>query len=152
MVRSRYIPVTSGGHGYWRGRGKHLGLDTISATIYIYISGHGPWTSSRITRYIYQTATGDEGNWPAWTRPDPPFLLFRNIVIFIKFFHGSGVTHIANVCSPGTDAINQVTNIGGGGAERTRGIIESLCKDEIFVGHRSKFGRGFVIDITLLKF
>lgn len=81
---------------------------------YIYISGHGPWTSSRITRYIYQTATGDEGNWPAWTRPDPPFLLFRNIVIFIKFFHGSGVTHIANVCSPGTDAINQVTNIGGG--------------------------------------
>lgn len=113
-VRSRYIPVTSGGHGYWRGRGKHLGLDTISATIYIYISGHGPWTSSRITRYIYQTATGDEGNWPAWTRPDPPFLLFRNIVIFIKFFHGSGVTHIANVCSPGTDAINQVTNIGGG--------------------------------------
>lgn len=106
---------------------------------YIYISGHGPWMSSRITRYIYQTATGDEGNWPAWTRPDPPFLLFRNIVIFIKFFHGSGVTHIANVCSPGTDAINQVTNIGGGGAERTRGIIESLCKDEIFVGHRSKF-------------
>lgn len=58
-----------------------------------------------------------------------PFLLFRNIVIFIKFFHGSGVTHIANVCSPGTDAINQVTNARRGEEPSEReGLLNPFAK------------------------
>lgn len=77
-VRSTIYRVTSGGHGSWRGRGKHLVAQYLPRYIW-------PSTSSRITRYIYQTATGDEGNCHSLgaTRP---FLLSRNIVIFIKFF------------------------------------------------------------------
>lgn len=70
---------------------------TISATIYL---ATGPWLSLRglAGHYIYQTATGDEGNCRDLALAPSSFVI---PFYFYEVFPRYGVTHMAGVCSRG---------------------------------------------------